>query len=574
MQGIDLMSDCLAEFETKLTPSLLKSDGYFNFLHEMKGNMTSIRNTNAFMLMCINRTMDFTKVSRGLKLIPTMDSINLLQTLYLPLNCMKNIQNRVSIHLLPISAKICSFIVTDRQWLQENILCLLSNAAKYSSGGDVTVKISLRKNSRPADPLALSQNNSVHTRNSDDNHYLSSVRSTTGNNSVHSTTLGATINLPVLGKKGFLFCEVEDNGIGMTEEMMQSLFSPFKQAQRLAGGTGLGLYSLSKRIEALGGEYGVTGRKDGKQGCLFWFSVPYLPDYTMNQHSCNENTLHYHHRPRLQDIGTPRSQNNNNEEKSPRAASPRGKSPQTTLRISRRSRSFSNDSHSIGLVSTTSDPPFIVGGETSHLHHQQSLQPQHPIRSYIPAHPPQRKKSTTSLGKHLLAYTSLSILLVEDSPTISKMTAMMLQKLGHSVTIAENGHIGLNLMTQALDRLTSSSHSLNPLNPTASFRSYFDVILMDFQMPVMDGLEATRRYREYEKHRNPGFHQLILGLSATFDKEIIQEALNLGLDDYLMKPITKDLFLSKMEKFLSVGVTVPTSVTEDLPTTLVAPLFV
>jgi CheY-like chemotaxis protein len=75
-----------------------------------------------------------------------------------------------------------------------------------------------------------------------------------------------------------LMIEVEDTGIGISEEMMTKLFTPFKQAQRHAGGTGLGLFSLAKRIEALDGKFGVRHRKDGKQGSVFWFSIPYRPD--------------------------------------------------------------------------------------------------------------------------------------------------------------------------------------------------------------------------------------------------------------------------------------------------------
>jgi two-component system capsular synthesis sensor histidine kinase RcsC len=71
---------------------------------------------------------------------------------------------------------------------------------------------------------------------------------------------------------------IEDTGIGLTEETRAALFQPFKQAQRFAGGTGLGLFSLSKRSEALGGSRGVGNRKDGKRGSLFWFSFPYRPD--------------------------------------------------------------------------------------------------------------------------------------------------------------------------------------------------------------------------------------------------------------------------------------------------------
>jgi hypothetical protein len=73
---------------------------------------------------------------------------------------------------------------------------------------------------------------------------------------------------------------IEDTGIGLSDEARDNLFQPFKQVQRLAGGTGLGLFSLSKRVEALGGSRGVHGRKDGLRGSNFWFTFPYRPDYT------------------------------------------------------------------------------------------------------------------------------------------------------------------------------------------------------------------------------------------------------------------------------------------------------
>jgi hypothetical protein len=75
-----------------------------------------------------------------------------------------------------------------------------------------------------------------------------------------------------------LLFEVEDHGIGISDQEMSQLFKPFKQTQRLAGGTGLGLYSLAKRMEGIQGEFGVRGRKDGEKGSLFWFMIPYRPD--------------------------------------------------------------------------------------------------------------------------------------------------------------------------------------------------------------------------------------------------------------------------------------------------------
>jgi CheY-like chemotaxis protein len=68
---------------------------------------------------------------------------------------------------------------------------------------------------------------------------------------------------------------VEDGGPGLTEAEQEKLFRSLDQGGRRTGGAGLGLYSLSKRLDALGGSYGVTSRADGKSGCAFWFAFPY-----------------------------------------------------------------------------------------------------------------------------------------------------------------------------------------------------------------------------------------------------------------------------------------------------------
>ena len=78
----------------------------------------------------------------------------------------------------------------------------------------------------------------------------------------------------------YIRVDILDNGIGISKEERATLFQPFKQAQRLAGGTGLGLYSLARRLDALKGFYGVSKRPDGAPGSQFWFALPYLPDAT------------------------------------------------------------------------------------------------------------------------------------------------------------------------------------------------------------------------------------------------------------------------------------------------------
>ena len=71
---------------------------------------------------------------------------------------------------------------------------------------------------------------------------------------------------------------VEDRGVGIPADARPSLFKLFSRAQRLTGGTGLGLFTLRKRIEALGGHYGCSKRSDRLSGSSFWFTFPYRPD--------------------------------------------------------------------------------------------------------------------------------------------------------------------------------------------------------------------------------------------------------------------------------------------------------
>ncbi len=93
------------------------------------------------MLMTINRCIDYTKASKGLKLVPKPETIDLKDAIQLPISCMRNMQQKIGINVNPIPDELCQYLITDKQWLQENLLCLLSNAVKYSAEGDVTISI-------------------------------------------------------------------------------------------------------------------------------------------------------------------------------------------------------------------------------------------------------------------------------------------------------------------------------------------------------------------------------------------------------------------------------------------------
>jgi len=118
------------------------------------------------------------------------------------------------------------------------------------------------------------------------------------------------------------------------------------------------------------------------------------------------------------------------------------------------------------------------------------------------------------------ARQSLRVLLAEDNPVNVKLASRLLEKRGHDVVVAGNGQ-------EALDILAGEGP--------------FDVVLMDVQMPVLDGFAATIAIREAEATGDA--HQRIIGVTAHAMEGDRQRCLDAGMDGYLSKPfIAKDLF--------------------------------
>jgi CheY-like chemotaxis protein len=117
----------------------------------------------------------------------------------------------------------------------------------------------------------------------------------------------------------------------------------------------------------------------------------------------------------------------------------------------------------------------------------------------------------------------LRILLAEDNVVNQLVATRILEKSGHSVVKACNGEEALTLLSQAA----------------------FDAILMDVQMPVMDGLMATRKIREREATTNS--HVPIIALTARAMQEDEPICIEAGMDAYLSKPLQPGELLQTLE---------------------------
>jgi len=130
----------------------------------------------------------------------------------------------------------------------------------------------------------------------------------------------------------------------------------------------------------------------------------------------------------------------------------------------------------------------------------------------------------------VLAHTQsleLRILLAEDDATSRLVAQRILERKGASVSLALNGKQALDLHAQ----------------------QEFDLILMDIQMPMVDGLTATRKIREREqsKHRVP-----IIALTANATSEDRNKCTAAGMDDYLAKPFSADDLYEVLGRWLSI----------------------
>ncbi len=140
----------------------------------------------------------------------------------------------------------------------------------------------------------------------------------------------------------------------------------------------------------------------------------------------------------------------------------------------------------------------------------------------------QEEVSTTYDDSKLPTFLNLKALIVEDNPINQKMIKYTLKNIGIDCDMADNGQIGVDMR----------------------LKNHYDIIFMDIQMPIMNGVEATQTILRYEKERNLP-HIPIVAVTANALKGDREKFLSDGMDDYVSKPIDFNRLVTVLRKFCS-----------------------
>jgi len=361
--------------------------------------------------------------------------------------------------------------------------------------------------------------------------------------------------------------EISDTGIGMAESARVRLFQKFSQADssitRRFGGTGLGLAICKQLVERMGGEIGVTSKLG--LGATFWFVIPFVKAAesvidrdAIPQHFKELRALVVDDIPinleimsrqlKAFDIDATTVNDAFAALAELERAWHRGQ-PYDVVFLDQMMPGLSGSAlaQRIRATPVLAETKLIIvssAGRTSFREQNLRLEavlekpvryqdlldtlkniyntkPQSEIAS--PTTPRKAKGSASKPAEAQASGKSLRILMAEDNKINQQYATFLLKSAGHHVTIAENGH-------QAVDTLRAAD---------------FDVVLMDIQMPELDGIQATRQIRALPAPKNA---ITIIAITAHAMAGAREEYLAAGMDDYISKPFQPALVLSKLSR--------------------------
>jgi signal transduction histidine kinase/DNA-binding response OmpR family regulator len=400
-----------------------------------------------------------------------------------------------------------------------------------------------------------------------DSHRLNQVLLNLVGNAIKFTERGEVLVSVLLagreGDKALIRCNVRDSGSGVSAELQKHIFEPFSQADasvtRRHGGTGLGLTICSRIVQLFGGGMSVENNVDGGATFSFTARLQVVSEAGSGDDAiCLDNGAACHilvadtstrHRSRLAEIlGSWQLQTE--------------QAAHTAEAVGMLARSESNGNpftcvlcehappelDAQALVTAAGEIPVLVTatlgsmgvaraieGDNIHGHIVKPVKQKELIVAVrrLRTRRTQRDQDSLAAAPEPVV-AGRRILVAEDNPINQAVVRRLLERHGHEVTIVGNGR-------EALEAIVGGD---------------FALVLMDVQMPEMDGLEATRRLREHEEaHGQPRLPVVALTAHAMAgDRE---RCLAAGADEYVAKPIDSTLLTNVMVELIEKKETVP-----------------
>ena len=456
---------------------------------EQKDYLDSIRTSGNVLLSLINDILDFSKIEAG--------KIYLEKTL---LEVRKTIEETIDLFSETIESKglsvtnlvdpeIPTFLMGDPTRLQQILINLIGNAVKFTDSGEVTIQANLK---------------------SFDNNVC------------------------------FVEFVVRDTGIGLAPEETANLFEPFSQADtsttRKFGGTGLGL-SISRNLVALmGGELSVQGKKG--EGSVFSFGVMFGSDMSYNHFRnrdqtpideilliTNSSIISCRVQSQLKARNLSCKWVSGHEVEKKHLIEHKLVIIDTGL--------DEGELANLSQLTTKSHRIVIMGSLESNVTLPGKLIVlRKPIKQSVlyQALMGREREASPRNTKECLFFSPNSasnakplILVAEDNPANQKLVDRMLKKLDLTADFVGNG-----------SEAVSAARTIP-----------YDLILMDCEMPEMDGFEATKRIRSEST-----VHVPIVAMTANAMKGDREECIAAGMDDYLAKPLDLSVFCESLRKWL------------------------
>jgi len=377
-------SEFLANMSHEIRTPLTAMVGYAELLTrpsrkvgDQEAWMKGLRRGSDHLLALVNDILDLSKIEAG-KMQISLEPQSPLQIVRQVVQLMRPQAKEKMLYLsLELAGNLPRIIETDEVRLRQVLVNLVGNAVKFTDTGGITIKMQMRKQGKGSAVLEIS---------------------------------------------------VKDTGIGIPEDQLSEIFSPFTQAsEQLREGTGLGLDISIRMAELLGGKLSVQSTLGN--GSTFSLALNAGPMSDLDMVEPSE-------------------------------------------------------------LARTPDPSLAANGA----------------------------------DQFDLSLEGRRVLVVEDGRDNQRILRFLLEEAGAGVDVAEDGK-------QAIDRVVSSS------NP-------YDLVLMDVQMPVMDGYEATAELRRR------GFSNPIIAITAYALARDLKRCLEAGCNDFVTKPLVPGQLLGTLERWL------------------------